>query len=89
MAKRLGAQKGKGGSMHFFAPWIKILGRAWNNVGGQTPLGLGMAFALKHQGLKGACLCYMGDGATNQGPFLRITQPSVSLELARSLHYRK
>ena len=66
--KKTGCSKGKGGSMHFFAPDKNFWG-GHGIVGGQTPLGLGMAFALKHQGLKGACLCYMGDGATNQGPF--------------------
>ena len=66
--KKTGCSKGKGGSMHFFAPDKNFWG-GHGIVGGQTPLGLGMAFALKHKGLKGACLCYMGDGATNQGPF--------------------
>ena len=66
--KRTGCSKGKGGSMHFFAPDKNFWG-GHGIVGGQTPLGLGMAFALKHAGKKGACLCYMGDGATNQGPF--------------------
>ena len=28
-----------------------------------------MAYALKYQKVKGACLCFMGDGATNQGAF--------------------
>ena len=57
--KKTGCSKGKGGSMHFFAPDKNFWG-GHGIVGGQTPLGLGMAFALKHQGLKGACLCYMG-----------------------------
>ena len=46
----------------------KFLGRS-GIVGGQTPLGLGIAYAIKYKGTKGACLCFMGDGATNQGPF--------------------
>ncbi len=66
--KKTGCSKGKGGSMHFFAPDKNFWG-GHGIVGGQTPLGLGMAFALKQRGLEGACLCYMGDGATNQGPF--------------------
>ena len=32
-------------------------------------MGLGIAFAIKHRNAKGACLCYLGDGATNQGAF--------------------
>tara|TARA_B100001093_G_scaffold372455_1_gene357397 strand:+ start:2743 stop:3909 length:1167 start_codon:yes stop_codon:yes gene_type:complete len=66
--KKTGCSKGKGGSMHFFAPDKNFWG-GHGIVGGQTPLGLGMAFALKYKGTKGSCLCYMGDGATNQGPF--------------------
>ena len=38
--------------MHFFAPDKNFWG-GHGIVGGQTPLGLGMAFALKHKGLKG------------------------------------
>ena len=66
--KKTGCSKGKGGSMHFFAPDKNYWG-GHGIVGGQTPLGLGIAFALKYNGKKGSCLCFMGDGATNQGPF--------------------
>lgn len=66
--KRTGCSKGKGGSMHFFAPDKNFWG-GHGIVGGQTPLGLGIAYAIKYRGAKGACLCFMGDGATNQGPF--------------------
>jgi pyruvate dehydrogenase E1 component alpha subunit len=54
--------------MHFFAPDKNYWG-GHGIVGGQTPLGLGIAFALKYNNKKGSCLCFMGDGATNQGPF--------------------
>ncbi len=64
--KVTGCSKGKGGSMHFFAPDKNYWG-GHGIVGGQTPLGAGIAFALKYQGKKGCCLCYMGDGAVNQG----------------------
>ena len=66
--KRTGCSKGKGGSMHFFAPDKNYWG-GHGIVAGQTPLGLGIAYALKLKKLKGACLCFMGDGATNQGSF--------------------
>jgi pyruvate dehydrogenase E1 component subunit alpha len=66
--KATGCSKGKGGSMHFFAPDKNYWG-GHGIVAGQTPLGLGIAFALKYKGLKGCCLCYLGDGAINQGPF--------------------
>lgn len=63
-----GCSKGKGGSMHFFAPDKHYWG-GHGVVAGQTPLGLGIAFALKYKGLKGCCLCFLGDGAVNQGSF--------------------
>ena len=66
--KHTGCSKGKGGSMHYFAPDKNYWG-GHGIVGGQTPLGAGIAFALKYKKLKGACLCFMGDGATNQGPW--------------------
>jgi pyruvate dehydrogenase E1 component alpha subunit len=66
--KATGCSKGKGGSMHFFAPDKNYWG-GHGIVGGQTPLGLGLAFGLKYKGLRGCCLCYLGDGAVNQGTF--------------------
>jgi pyruvate dehydrogenase E1 component alpha subunit len=66
--KATGCSKGKGGSMHFFAPEKNFWG-GHGVVAGQTPLGLGLAFALKYKGLKGCCLCYLGDGAVNQGAY--------------------
>ena len=68
LGKASGCSKGKGGSMHFFAPDKRYWG-GHGIVGGQTPLGLGLAYALKYQELKGCCFCYLGDGAVNQGPF--------------------
>ncbi|WP_309399819.1 pyruvate dehydrogenase (acetyl-transferring) E1 component subunit alpha [Cerasicoccus maritimus] len=64
--KHTGCSKGKGGSMHFFAPDKNYWG-GHGIVGGQIPLGTGLAYALKYQGKKGCCLAYMGDGAINQG----------------------
>jgi pyruvate dehydrogenase E1 component alpha subunit len=64
--KVTGCSKGKGGSMHFFDPSRNYWG-GHGIVGGQIPLGTGIAYALKYKGLKGACLAFMGDGAVNQG----------------------
>lgn len=66
--KATGCSRGKGGSMHFFAPDKNYWG-GHGIVGGQTPLGLGLAYGLKYRGLKGAALCFLGDGAVNQGAF--------------------
>lgn len=64
--KYTGCSKGKGGSMHYFDPSRNFWG-GHGIVGGQIPLGTGLAFALKYQGKKGACMAFMGDGAVNQG----------------------
>jgi len=66
--KATGCSKGKGGSMHFFAPDKNYWG-GHGIVGGQTPLGLGLGYGLKYLGKEGCALCYMGDGAVNQGAF--------------------
>lgn len=66
--KQTGCSKGKGGSMHFFAPDKNFWG-GHGIVAGQTPLGLGIAYGLKYLGKEGCCLCFLGDGAVNQGAF--------------------
>jgi pyruvate dehydrogenase E1 component alpha subunit len=78
--KATGCSRGKGGSMHFFAPDKNYWG-GHGIVGGQTPLGLGIAFALKYKGLNGCCLCYLGDGAINQGPFHESLNLAALLKL--------
>jgi len=66
--KATGCSKGKGGSMHFFAPDKNYWG-GHGIVAGQTPLGLGLAYGVKYLGKEGCCLCFLGDGAVNQGAF--------------------
>ena len=66
--KVTGCSKGKGGSMHYFAPDKNFWG-GHGIVAGQTPLGLGIAYALKYNEIKGSCMCFLGDGAVNQGVF--------------------
>ena len=61
-----GCSKGKGGSMHFFDRKLDYYG-GHGIVGGQIPLGAGLAFADKYLGKKSVTLCYMGDGAVRQG----------------------
>lgn len=64
--KSTGCSKGKGGSMHMFSAEHKFFG-GHGIVGGQIPLGAGIAFAEKYRGTKNVCVCYMGDGAVRQG----------------------
>jgi pyruvate dehydrogenase E1 component alpha subunit len=61
-----GYSKGKGGSMHMFARDKHFYG-GHGIVGGQVPLGTGIAFAHKYREDGGVCVVYLGDGATNQG----------------------
>ena len=68
LGKATGCSRGKGGSMHFFAPDKNYWG-GHGIVAGQTPLGLGLAYGIKYKGLKGCCLCFLGDGAVNQGSY--------------------
>jgi len=64
--KVTGCVKGKGGSMHFFSKEHNMLG-GHGIVGGQIPLGTGLAFAAKYKGEDNIAICYMGDGAVRQG----------------------
>ncbi|MDW7695021.1 pyruvate dehydrogenase (acetyl-transferring) E1 component subunit alpha [Flammeovirgaceae bacterium SG7u.111] len=61
-----GVSKGKGGSMHMFDKENGFYG-GHGIVGGQIPLGAGIAFAEKYKGTDNLCVCYMGDGAVRQG----------------------
>ena len=65
-AKATGCCKGKGGSMHIFSKEFNFFG-GHGIVGGQIPLGAGIAFADKYNGNNNVTLCYMGDGAVRQG----------------------
>ncbi len=64
--RRDGCSKGKGGSMHMFAPDKGFYG-GHGIVGATVPLGAGLAFANKYRGNGRVCLTYFGDGAANQG----------------------
>lgn len=64
--RRDGYSRGKGGSMHMFSLEKKFFG-GHGIVGGQVPLGTGIAFANKYRGSSAVCVCYFGDGAANQG----------------------
>jgi pyruvate dehydrogenase E1 component alpha subunit len=64
--KITGCSKGKGGSMHMFSKEHRFFG-GHGIVGGQIPLGAGIAFAEQYNGTKNICVCYMGDGAVRQG----------------------
>lgn len=62
--KQGGCARGKGGSMHMYAP--NFYGGN-GIVGAQVPLGAGVALACQYKGNNGVCLALYGDGASNQG----------------------
>jgi pyruvate dehydrogenase E1 component alpha subunit len=64
--KVTGTSKGMGGSMHIFSKEFNFYG-GHGIVGGQIPLGAGLAFADKYFKRDSVTLCYMGDGAVRQG----------------------
>jgi pyruvate dehydrogenase E1 component alpha subunit len=65
-AKSTGCSRGKGGSMHLFSTEHHFFG-GHGIVGGQIPLGAGIALADQYLGTGRITLCYMGDGAVRQG----------------------
>ena len=66
MGKATGTSRGKGGSMHMFSKDHNFFG-GHGIVGGQIPLGAGLAFADKYRDKNHVTLTYMGDGAVRQG----------------------
>ncbi|WP_378186710.1 pyruvate dehydrogenase (acetyl-transferring) E1 component subunit alpha [Aquimarina sp. W85] len=64
--KGTGTSQGLGGSMHIFSKEHRFYG-GHGIVGGQIPLGAGLAFADKYHKRDAVTLTFMGDGATRQG----------------------
>jgi len=64
LGRKDGIAFGKGGSMHMFC---KGFYGGNGIVGAQVPVGAGIAFAMKYQGMKNTCFALYGDGAANQG----------------------
>jgi pyruvate dehydrogenase E1 component alpha subunit len=64
--KSTGTSQGLGGSMHIFSKEFRFYG-GHGIVGGQIPLGAGIAFGDKYHGSDAVTLCCFGDGAARQG----------------------
>src|SRR6478672_5925926 len=67
--KTTGSCRGKGGSMHI-ADLSKGMMGANGILGAGAPLACGAALAAQKLGHKGVAICFVGDGASNQGTFL-------------------
>ncbi len=66
--KATGSSKGKGGSMHLFSKELNFMG-GYAIVGGQLPIATGLALAAKLRKEDRVALCFLGDGAMNEGEF--------------------
>ncbi|MEM6514763.1 MAG: pyruvate dehydrogenase (acetyl-transferring) E1 component subunit alpha [Bacteroidota bacterium] len=64
--KATGTSQGLGGSMHIFSKEHRFYG-GHGIVGGQIPLGAGIAFGDKYHDRDAVTLCCFGDGAARQG----------------------
>lgn len=64
--KETGVARGRGGSMHLFDLPKHFMG-GYAIVGGQVPLAIGAAYALKYQAKPGVVVAQMGDASTNIG----------------------
>jgi len=64
--KATGTSHGMGGSMHIFSKEHRFYG-GHGIVGGQIPLGAGIAFGDKYHDKDAVTLCCFGDGAARQG----------------------
>ena len=63
-----GSSGGKGGSMHLFDANRHFMG-GHAIVGGQMPIGVGMALGIKMKKRNGVVMVFFGDGAVNEGEF--------------------
>ncbi len=68
LGKETGYCRGRGGSMHIADVETGNIG-ANGVVGGGIPIATGVAVSLKMQELDRICLCFFGDGASNEGTF--------------------
>jgi len=66
--KATGSSGGRGGSMHLFDASRKFMG-GYAIVGGQLPIAVGFALAIKYRKEDGVVMCFFGDGAVNEGEF--------------------
>lgn len=68
LGKVTGVNRGKGGSMHLADFSVGSVGET-SIVGSGVPVAAGAALAARMLGTDRVCLCFFGDGATNEGAF--------------------
>ena len=78
--KFTGISRGKGGSMHFYdVPRGNFGGDGI--VGGHLPLAAGMGYGIRLRNTDQVCLCFVGDGAVNEGAFHEALNVSALWDL--------
>jgi len=78
--KKTGTSQGMGGSMHIFSKEHRFYG-GHGIVGGQIPLGAGLAFADKYFKRDAVTLTFLGDGAARQGSLHETLNMAVNWKL--------
>lgn len=78
--KKTGTSQGLGGSMHIFSKEHRFYG-GHGIVGGQIPLGAGLAFADKYAKRDAVTLTFLGDGAARQGALHETLTMAVNWNL--------
>lgn len=78
--KATGTSQGLGGSMHIFSPDNGFYG-GHGIVGGQIPLGAGLAFSEKYFNKGGVVLTFLGDGAARQGSLHETLNMAMNMNL--------
>jgi len=78
--KATGTSQGLGGSMHIFSPEQGFYG-GHGIVGGQIPLGAGLAFSEKYFNKGGVVLTFLGDGAARQGSLHETLNMAMTMKL--------
>jgi acetoin:2,6-dichlorophenolindophenol oxidoreductase subunit alpha len=66
--KKTGCNKGKSGTLHLAVPEVNAPCTT-TVVGGGPPIAAGRAFAQQYRNEKSVTVCFIGDGATNEGSF--------------------
>ncbi len=80
MGKRTGSSGGKGGSMHLAQRDLNFWG-GYAIVGGHLPLATGIALKVRYMEEDAVVLCFIGDGATNNGYFHEALNMSAVWDL--------
>ena len=78
--KETGYCRGRGGTMHIADLTAGIIG-ANGIVGGGLPISCGVGLSIRYRETDQVCVCFFGDGASNQGTFHEALNFSCAFEL--------